>query len=229
LRGSEQREEEMTYPARLAAVLVAAIGATAAPRLAEAVIVEAGAIETNGTLMTADRFYFEVQVGGAIEISIVDLTNPVKIARPSLNIYQDDGTLDAANLLFSAAAAAAGLAAVLNTAIGAGSYVALVSEFALAAGVAGPLNPGALNAIAYDYEIGFSGIAATDTQVTCIAHGNLGGGFTTTERVSGACASLVEVPEPQMLAPFALAMGMLFGSGALLSRRFTAYCSTSSA
>jgi hypothetical protein len=118
---------------------------------------------------------------------------------------------------------------VLNTAIGAGSYVALVSEFALAAGVGGPFNPGALNAIAYDYEIGFSGIAANDTQVTCIAHGNLGGGFTTTERVSGGCASLVEVPEPHMLVPFALALALLAGCGALSPRRSAAYCSTSSA
>jgi hypothetical protein len=213
----------------LTALLVAAIGATAAPRAAEAVIVEAGTIETNGTLTTADRFYFKVQVGGAIEISIVDLTNPVQIARPALNIYQDDGTLDAANLLFSASAAAAGLPAVLNAAIGAGSYIALVSEFALAAGVGGPLNPGAANAIAYDYEIGFSGIATNDTQVTCIAHGNLGGGFTTTERVTGGCAGLVEVPEPRALASFVLALGVLAGLGAFSARRSAVYCSTSSA
>jgi hypothetical protein len=210
-------------------VLVAAIGATAAPRVAEAVIVEAGTIETNGTLTTADRFYFEVQVGGAIEISIVDLTNPVKIARPALNIYQDDGTLDAANLLFSASAAAAGLPALLNTAIGAGSYVAVVSEFSLPAGIGGPLNSGALNAVTYDYEIGFSGIAANDAQVTCIAQGNLGGGFSTTERVSGGCAGLVDVPAPRMLGPLALALGLLAGFRALSPRRPAAYCSTSRA
>jgi hypothetical protein len=208
-------------------MLAAAIGL--APGVARAVIVEAGTIETNGILTTADRFYFEVQVGGAIEISIVDLTNPVKIARPSLKIYQDDGTLDAADLLFSADAAAAGLAAVLNTPIGAGSYVALVSEFALAAGVFGPLNPGALNPISYDYEIGFSDAASNDARVTCIAEGRLGGGFTTTERVAGGCAGVVQVPEPAMLGVFAAALGLLASLGAFARRRPVIQCSISRA
>ena len=111
------------------ALLLGAAGAMAAPDAARAVIVEAGAIETNGAVTTADRFYFDVQVGGLIEISIVDLTNPVKIARPSLRVYLDDGTLDAGDLLYSADAPAIGSAAVLNTNIAAGAYLAVVSEF----------------------------------------------------------------------------------------------------
>jgi hypothetical protein len=200
-----------------------------APGRAEAVIIEAGTIDTNGVLTTADRFYFEVAVGGPIEISIVDLTNPVKIARPSLRIYGDDGSLDAADLLFSADAAVAGMAAVLNKAIAAGSYVALVSEFSLSAGVSGPLNPGALNTITYDYEIGFSDLASSDTLVTCIAHGTLAGSFSTTERVSGGCAGVVAVPEPATLGLFAAAIGMLAGVVRSARQGRSAYCSTSNA
>ncbi len=212
-----------------AALLVAAIGTGLTTRAAEAVIIEAGQIDTNGALTTADRFYFEVQVGGPIEISIVDRTTPVKIARPSFSIYLDDGTLDAADLLFSADAPAEGSAAVLNAAIAADSYVALVSEFALAVGVFGPLNPGALNPITYDYEISFSDVAANDTQVTCIAHGNLGGGFMTNERVPGGCAGVVQVPEPASIGLFATALGVLAGFSGAMRRGPAPYCSTSSA
>jgi hypothetical protein len=208
----------MASRACLAAALLATGLLAVSAQPARAVIVEAGAIETNGILTTADRFYFEVQASGPIEITISELTSPVKIGRPSLRIYQDDGTLDAADLLFSADAPAAGSAATLNTAIALGNYVALVSEFSLAAGVFGPLNPGALNPVAYDYEIGFSDLASNDTRVTCIAHGNLSGGFSTTERVAGGCAGLVAVPEPAAIGLLVVGMALLAGVHARVRR-----------
>ncbi len=210
----------MTHARSIAGSLLFGVaGALAAPQTAQAVIVEAGTIETDGLVTTADRFYFNVQVGGAIEISIVDLTNPVKIARPSLKIYQDDGTPDASDLLYTADAPAAGAAAVLNTNIASGAYLAVVSEFALAAGGFGPLNPDAANPIGYDYEIGFSDVASNDTQVTCIAAGNLNGTFTLTERVAGGCASLAQVSEPAALGILAAALGGALGAVRLTRSR----------
>jgi hypothetical protein len=209
----------MASRASLAATLLAAAGLfSIGVRPAQAVIVEAGTIETNGILTTADRFYFEVQAPGPIEISISELTSPVKIGRPSLRIYRDDGTLDAADLLFSADAPAAGSAATLNTAIAIGDYVALVSEFTLAPGAFGPLNPGALNPVGYDYEIGFSDLASNDTRVTCIAHGNLSGGFSTTERVAGGCAGFVAVTEPAAIGLLVVGMALIVGLHARVRR-----------
>jgi hypothetical protein len=201
------------------ALLLGAAGGMMAPDAAHAVIVEAGTIETNGLVTTADRFYFNVQAGGPIEISIVDLTNPVKIALPSLKVYLDDGTLNAGDLLYSADAPAAGSAAVLNTNIAMGAYLAVVSEFALAAGNFGPLNPNALNPISYDYEIGFSDIASNDTRVTCIAQGNLNGTFTLTERTAGGCASVAQVTEPSALGILVAALGSMLGATQLMRFR----------
>lgn len=191
----------------LLAVLTLCLAAmTAAPRPAMAVIVEGGRIETDGSNSTVDRFYFTVSVGGTLGLSAIELINtPPRIGRLAFKVYQDDGVLDASDLLLSADSPATGTAVSLTSPFAVGSYVAIVSQFPLAVGEFGPVHLAPVPAN-YDYEFSAFLPTSSDTTITGRCSGNLNGTFTA---LNNACAVGTPVPEPASLALLAAGVGML--------------------
>lgn len=191
-----------------AAAAVAALAlAVAAPQPAAAVLVEGGSIATDGTNTTVDRYYFTVDLGGTLTVAAVQLVyDPPAIARLAFNIYVDDGVLNASDLVFSAASPGPGNAALLtNRPFAAGNYVAVLSEYPLAADEFGPVHAAPV-AAGYDYEFTLAGIAANDSIITGRCEGNLNGTFTPT---LNACATGTLVPEPSSLALLAVGAGLM--------------------
>ena len=190
---------------RLGTVLALCIVAVvAAARPVGAVIVEGGSIETDGSNSTVDRFYFTVAVGGTLGLSAIELiNNPPRIGRMAFKVYQDDGVLDASDLLLSADQSSTGTSAILTAPLAIGSYVAIVSQFPLATGEFGPVHLAPVSA-GYDYEFSAFLATANETTITGRCQGNLNGTFTA---LNNACAAGTPVPEPSSLALLAIGVG----------------------
>lgn len=194
------------FRATFTALTLCAAAAALAPRPALAVIVEGGSIETDGSNSTVDRFYFTVAVGGTLGLSAIELiNNPPRIGRLAFKVYQDDGVLDASDLLLSADSPSTGTAVSLTNMFATGNYVAIVSQFPLAAGEFGPVHLAPVSA-GYDYEFSAFLPASNDVTVTGQCSGNLNGTFTAR---NNACAAGTPVPEPSSLALLIAGAGLL--------------------
>lgn len=191
---------------RLGAVLTMFALLLAAARPAAAVIVVGGTIETDGSASTVDRFYFSVATGGTLGLSAIELINdPPRIGRMAFKVYRDDGVLDASDLLLSADQPVAGTSALLTAPFAVGSYVAVVSQFPLAAGEFGPTHLAPLSA-SYNYEFSAFLPTSNETTITGRCDGNLNGTFTA---FNNACAAGTSVPEPASLALLAAGVGLM--------------------
>lgn len=196
----------MHFPklSRLGAMLAMLMLCIAAARPAMAVIVVGGTIETDGSTSTVDRFYFTVSMGGTLGLSAIELIgNSPRIGRMAFKVYQDDGVLDASDLVLSADQASNATSAITTAPFAIGDYVAIVSQFPLAIGEFGPTHLAPVSA-SYDYEFSAFLPTSNDTTINASCQGNLNGTFTT---FNNACAPGTSVPEPASLALLAVGLG----------------------
>ena len=176
------------------------------PHQARAVIVDGGFIETDGINTTVDLFEFNLSQSGAFSPGLAELpVNPPPISHPAIKLYRADGP-SAGTLVAAADATTAGQVS-LNAMLAAGNYIMAVSEFNLAAGNFGPLNPAAVNKVGYQYEFGISGGQDAYVSSTCDYTGNLNGTFTLKGGLASCSAQPVlptyqpaRVPEPDSMA-----------------------------
>lgn len=201
----------------LAAAALAAISTL--PQPARAVIVDGGTLQTDGINTTVDLYYFNLSRGGSFSPGLAELpVNPPPVSHPAIKLYRADGP--GAGMLVAAANAATAGHVALNASLGAGDYIMVVSEYLLAAGNFGPLNPDAVNKVGYQYEFGISGGEDQYVSSTCDYTGNLNGSFTLKAGLPSCGATPVlptyqpSVPEPDSFA--LLAIGLL-GLGAILT------------
>ena len=191
------------------------------PSHAQAVIVDGGTIETDGTNTTVDLFYFILSQTGSFSPGLAELIqNPPPVSHPAINLYRADGP-GAGTLVAAAHAKTAGSVA-LNASLSAGEYIMAVSEDLLAAGNFGPLNPDAINKVDYQYEFGIAGGEDEFVSSACDYAGNLNGTFTLTVGLASCPATPIlptfqpsSVPEPDS---FVLMMVGLFGLGAIFAQ-----------
>jgi hypothetical protein len=191
------------------------------PPRAQAIIVDGGTIETDGTNTTVDLFYFTLSQAGSFSPGLAELPqSPPPISHPAIKLYSADGP--AAGMLVAAANATTAGSVALNASLSAGEYIMAVSESPLAAGNFGPLNPDAANKIGYQFEFGIGGGEDEYVSSTCDYAGNLNGTFTLTEGLASCPATPIlptyqpnSVPEPDS---FVLMIVGLFGLGAIFAR-----------
>lgn len=189
------------------------------PPPAQAIIVDGGTIETDGTNTTVDLFYFTLSQGGSFSPGLAELIqNPPPVSHPAIKLYSADGP--GAGMLVAAANATTAGSVALNASLSAGEYIMAVSEYPLAAGNFGPLNPDAANKVGYQYEFGIGGGEDQYVSSTCDYAGNLNGTFTLTVGLTSCPATPIlptyqpnSVPEPDS---FVLMIVGLFGLGAIV-------------
>jgi hypothetical protein len=205
----------------IAAAALAAI--LALPQRAQAVIVDGGTLQTDGTNTTVDLFYFNLSQSGSFSPGLAELpVNPPPVSHPAIKLYRADGP--GAGMLVAAANAATPGHVALNASLLAGDYIMVVSEYLLAAGNFGPLNPDAVNKVGYQYEFGISGGEDQYVSSTCDYTGHLNGTFTLKSGLASCGATPVlptyqpSVPEPGSFA--LLAIGLVgLGASFAASRR----------
>jgi hypothetical protein len=205
----------------IAAAALAAI--LALPQRAQAVIVDGGTLQTDGTNTTVDLFYFNLSQSGSFSPGLAELpVNPPPVSHPAIKLYRADGP--GAGMLVAAANAATPGHVALNASLLAGDYIMVVSEYLLAAGSFGPLNPDAVNKVGYQYEFGISGGEDQYVSSTCDYTGHLNGTFTLKSGLASCGVTPVlptyqpSVPEPGSFA--LLAIGLVgLGASFAASRR----------
>ena len=191
------------------------------PPLAQAVIVDGGTLETDGTNTTVDLFYFILSQDGSFSPGLAEIIqNPPPVSHPAINLYRADGP--GAGALVAAAHATTAGSVALNASLSAGEYIMAVSEHLLAAGNFGPLNPDAINKVGYQYEFGITGGEDQFVSSTCDYAGNLNGTFTLAVGLASCPATPIlptfqprPVPEPDS---FVLMIVGLFGLGAVFAQ-----------
>jgi hypothetical protein len=205
------------------ALFLAFLSLFAAP--ARAVVIEAGRIETSGTAATVDLIYFTLTDPGDSIFAMSPICGScgvITTERSGIALYQADVTGGIGAFIEGdpgdAATVSSGISRLVTDGdnLPIGNYIIAVSWFELLNGELGPIQIDSGINLAFDYEVGFSGGAATNAIITCKASGNLDGTFSLDVRAAGTNCKLptAAVPEP---APVSLALAGLLGLG--LSRR----------
>ncbi|MBN9561329.1 MAG: hypothetical protein J0H14_11465 [Alphaproteobacteria bacterium] len=200
---------------------------SALPQVAQAVIVDGGTLQTDGTNTTVDLYYFNLSQNGSFTPGLAELpVNPPPVSHPAIKLYRAGGP--GAGMLVAAANATAAGHVTLNANLLAGDYIMVVSEYLLAAGNFGPLNPDAVNKVGYQYEFGISGGEDQYISSACDYTGNLNGTFTLKAGLPSCGATPLlptyqpSVPEPDSFAVLAiglLGLGTIFAASRLVPSR----------
>jgi hypothetical protein len=188
---------------------------------AQAVVIEAGVIETNGNVATVDLIYFTLSDVGDSIISMSPFCGScgvITTERSGIALYSDDGAGGVGSLIEIDSGDAASVASGIDRLVidgddlAVGNYVLAVSWISLDPGELGATQIDANVDIAFDYEVGFSGSAATNAVITCTIDGNLDGSFTVDRRDSTSnCTPPRTVDEPSTLALLSLSLFGLLG------------------
>lgn len=190
---------------------------TAGP--AQAILLEAGKVETSGANSAIDLWYFTLDFDffTRIQVDPLSVGPPLTTENSSVILYENDGAGGIGTLLASNGSPAPSNAFVALNLL-AGDYVVALSAFdLLSSEVGGAFQTDSTVALDIDYEIVLSDAGGNDSRFTCSIFGNLDGSFTRTDKTFDSSANCA-VPAAQVSeAPSIALLG--FGVIALACHR----------
>ncbi len=230
LRQSNSGERAMRHICQLSIVALLLGFLSFQPAPAKAVVIEAGRIETSGSTATVDLIYFTLSDPGDSVFAMSPFCGSCDVLtteRSGIVLYRADASGGVGTFVEADSGDAATVSSSISRLVAdsddlpIGDYVLAVSWYELMNAELGPIQVDANVNIAFDYEVGFSGGAATNAIVTCKASGNLDGTFTLDVRVTGANCKLPSavVPEPAPAAFILMGLMGLYYRRAYSNRR----------